>query len=153
MTSTNQYGCGFSVDPDAPSSYNRTTQVADGVYLTTQITGEEKLTDIGDTVHEALSSIVAEQVNDLNSKRYVFTHQVSRTTTVLDGDDEYTVTVDFTPSRRRDLRNGKSELSALNALDRGLALVHQTITAQAAFHEIVETYGPLGAVIAMATMG
>jgi hypothetical protein len=151
MTSSTQYGCGSNyVDPDAPSTYTRSTQVADGVYLTTRITGEQQLTDIGDTVHEALGSIVAEQVNDLASSRYVFTHSVSRTTTVLDGDDEYTVTVDFTPSRRRDLRNGKSEISVLNALDRAVALVHQTITAQATVGELLQNLGPLGAVFAMA---
>lgn len=150
MTSTYQSGCGFSVDPDAPKQYARTTEVTESVYLTVQITGDEQLTDIGDTVREGITRVVTEQVNDLASKRYVFTHQVSRTTTVLDGDDEYTVTLDFTPTRRRDLRNGASELSALNALDRALALAHQAITAQAAVAELLEKMGPLGVVFAMA---
>lgn len=150
MTRSTQHGCGFSVDPDAPRSYHRTTSVAESVYLTVQITGDEQLTDIGDTVQEGIARVVTEQVKDLASSRYVFTHQVSRTTTVFDGDDEYTVTLDFTPTRRRDLRNGESELSALNTLDRALALAHQAITAQATVAELLEKMGPLGAVFAMA---
>lgn len=151
MTSTNQYGCGYPVDPDAPKTYANTTQVAEsGVYLTVQITGEEQLTDIGRVVQDAIASVVEEQVKDLNSKRYVFTHPVSRATTVFDGDDRYDITLDFTPTRRRDLRNGESELSALNALDRGIALAHQAVTAHATVAEFLEKMGPLGAVFAMA---
>lgn len=150
MTSTYQSGCGFSVDPDAPKQYANTTEVAPGVYLTLQITGEEQLTDIGATVQEALASVVTEQVSDLASARYVFTHQVSRTTTVYDGDDRYDVTLDFTPTRRRDLRNGESELSVLNTLDRAVALAHQAITAHATVAELLEKMGPLVSVFAMA---
>ena len=138
MTSTTEYGCGTTVDPDEPQEHFRTSRVAPGVYFTLQIVGDEETVLTGDQAQDVLGGIVAEQVNDLASHRYVFTHQVSRTLTVMDGDDRYTLTVDFTPTRRRDLRGGKSELSVLNAFDRALAAAHQAITSRATLIEQLE---------------
>ena len=151
MTSTyTQSGCGY-VDPDAQQEWNNTEQVAPGAYLTVQITGEQELVDQGSSVFQALSAAVTSQVSDLASARYVFTHQVERSVTVNDGDDAITATLTFQPTRRRDLRNGKSELSVLNALDRGLTLAHSVITAQATLAETLSELGPLGMfVMAMA---
>ena len=136
MTSDTQYGCGTTtVDPDAEQTYTNTKQVAPGVTFTLHIAGDKETTDQGRQALRALGNTVAEQVTDLASSRYVFTETVERDLGVYDGDDYYSLTVAFTPTKRRDLRNGKSMISALNALDRALAAAHRDIVDRASLAE------------------
>lgn len=138
MTSTtsSQTGCGYTdVNPDAEQRFHSSTSVAPGVTLTLDIVGDKETTDQGNQALRALSEAIAPSVQDMDASRYVFTYPVQRSVTVQDLDDVYTATVTFQPSKRRDLRSGTTESSALTTLAVAVANAHSTIAERAMWSE------------------